>query len=68
MRRIDVSLGEHSTTQYHGDLMSVDAIVLGFATVDGFHVEGVAEHEVDAFTSAQIGEPIPGEDALDSDY
>ncbi len=49
-------------------MTQVDAIVLGFAAVDGFHVEGMAEHKVDALASAQIGEPLPGEDALDRDY
>ncbi len=33
--------------------------------MDGLHVEGVAEDELDAFPAAQIGEPVPGEDALD---
>jgi hypothetical protein len=35
--------------------------------VDGLHVEGVAQNELDAFFSAKIGQPIPGEDALDGD-
>jgi hypothetical protein len=35
--------------------------------VDGLHVEGVAEDELDPFPPAQIGEPVPGEDALDGD-
>jgi hypothetical protein len=32
--------------------------------VDGLHVEGVAENEGDLLGSAEIGQPIPGEDAL----
>jgi hypothetical protein len=44
--------------------LGVDLIVLGFPAVDGFHVQGVAEHEGNPFTVAQIGNPIPGEDAL----
>ncbi len=42
-------------------------VVLGFAAVDGLHVEGVSEDELDAFGAAEIGEPVPGEDALDGD-
>ena len=66
--RVDVCLREHATAQYYGDLVSVDAIVFGFAAVDGFHVEGVAEYEVDSFAAVAIGEPVPGGDALDGDY
>jgi hypothetical protein len=35
--------------------------------MDRFHVESVAEDELDPLLSAQIGEPIPGKDALDGD-
>ena len=35
--------------------------------MDGSHVERVPEKELDAFASAQVSEPIPGEDALDTD-
>jgi hypothetical protein len=37
------------------------------AAVDGLHVQGVAEHERDLLGHAQIGEPVPTEDALDAD-
>jgi hypothetical protein len=36
--------------------------------VDGFHVQGVAEGEMDAFAAAEVGEPVPGKHALDGDY
>ncbi len=32
--------------------------------MDRIHVQCVAEHESDPFPAAQIGDPIPGEDAL----
>jgi hypothetical protein len=35
--------------------------------VDGFHVQRVAEHEVDVLFVAEVGEPVPGEHALDAD-
>ena len=47
--------------------MGVDAIVLGLAAVDGFHVQRVAEHEGDPLAGAEIGEPVPGEDAFHRD-
>lgn len=51
----------------HGDLVRVDSVVLRFTAVDGLHVESVAEHEANALARAQIGESVPGEDALDGD-
>jgi hypothetical protein len=63
--RIDVGLGEHPAPQQDGDLVGVDPVVLGFAAVDGFHIEGVPEDEADPFGGAEIGEPVPGEHALD---
>ena len=64
---VNVRLREHTAAQQHGDLVGVDLVVFGFAAVDGFHVEGVAEDEGDAFLGAQVREPVPGEDALDGD-
>ena len=39
--------------------------VFGFAAVDGFHVKRVAQDELDSFLGAQIGQPVPAEDAFD---
>jgi hypothetical protein len=44
--------------------MRVDLIVFGFAAVDGFHVEGVAQDKGDVFFNAQVSDPIPGEHAF----
>ena len=32
-----------------------------------FHLEGMTENEADAFSSAQIGQPVPGEEAFNAD-
>ena len=41
---------------------------LVFAAVDRFHVKGMTEDEGDAFAlGTEIGQPVPGEDALDGD-
>jgi hypothetical protein len=66
-RGIDVGLGQGTGAEQHRDLVGVDAIVLGLTAVDGLHVEGMAEHERDAFAGAQIGEPVPAEGALGGD-
>ena len=48
--------------------MRVDLVVLGLAPVDGLHEQRVAEHEANPLLRAQIGEPIPGEDAFAGDH
>jgi hypothetical protein len=39
----------------------------GTASVDGLHVEGAAENEGNVLLGAEVGEPVPAEDALDAD-
>ena len=67
LRRVDVRLGKHSSPHEGRDLVGVDAVVLGLAAVDGLHVERVAEDEGDALLGAEVGQPVPGEGALDRD-
>jgi len=50
-----------------GDLPGIDAIVLGLASVDGFHIEGMAELEDDAVFFARVSQPVPEKDALTAD-
>ena len=64
---VDVGEGEVAAAQQAGDLAGVDAVVLGLAAVDGLHVEGVADEEGDVCSAAEVGEPVPGEHALDAD-
>ena len=45
-----------------------DAAVLGLAPVNGLHVQGVAEDEGDPLLGAEVGDPVPGEDALDGHH
>jgi hypothetical protein len=47
--------------------VAIDLVVLGLSSVDGLHVEGMTEDELDPLPSAEIGEPVPGEHALDGD-
>ena len=63
--RVDIGLRDHAAAQECGDLKSIDPIVLGFAAVDGFHVQSMTEDEEDFLTGAQVGNPIPSEHALD---
>jgi len=65
---INVSLRKHASTKQGRDLERVDAVILGFASMDGFHVERVTEHEVDAFVPTKVREPVPSEYAFDRDH
>jgi hypothetical protein len=47
--------------------MGVDLVVLRLAPVDRLHVERVPEHEWDRLARAEIGEPVPAEDAFAAD-
>jgi hypothetical protein len=35
--------------------------------MDGLHIEGMTEDELDLLVAAKVSNPIPGEDALDAD-
>jgi hypothetical protein len=62
---IDISLREHTTTQQRRNLLRVDLVVFGLATMDSLHIEGMAEDKRDAFIGTQVSELVPGEHALD---
>jgi hypothetical protein len=65
--RIHRGLREHAATEQDGDLLRVDFVVFGLPTMDGLHVQGMAEDERDAFVSTQVGQPVPGEQTFDRD-
>jgi hypothetical protein len=44
--------------------VGIDLVVLGFAPVDGLHVQRMPEDEGDPLLCAEIGEPVPREDAF----
>ena len=64
---IDIGLREHATTEQDRDLVGIDLVVFRFATVDGLHVEGMAQDKGNPFLRAEVGEPGPGEQAFDRD-
>ena len=47
--------------------MRVDLLVFGLAAVNRLHVERVAQDEGNTFSGAEVGEPVPGEDAFDAE-
>ena len=65
--RIDLGFREHATAQQSGNLVGIELVIFGLAAMDGFHVEGVSKDKGDGLFSTEIGEPLPGEHALDCD-
>ena len=65
--RIDIGLGDEIGAQQVGNLFGVDAVVLVFAAVDGFEVEGMGQDEGQAGGLAGIGQPVPAEHAFGAD-
>jgi hypothetical protein len=61
-------LREHPAAQQGSDFVRIDLIVFRFATMDGFHIEGMTKDEGNALTAAQVGKPIPGEDTFDGHH
>ena len=64
---IDVAGGKVAASQQHGQFLGVDAIALGFATMDGFEVERVSQQEAKVLLMAEIGQPIPVEGRFAAD-
>src|SRR5215218_3480789 len=62
---IDIGVGEIAAPQQRGDLVGVEPVVLRLAAVDRFHVESMAEDKGDPLFAAQVGDPVPAEQALD---
>ena len=64
---VDVAGGEVPASQQHRKFLRVDAISLGFAAVDSFQIESVAEQESQVLIVAEIGEPVPIESGFAAD-
>ena len=47
--------------------LRVDRVMCGLAAMDGLHGEGMTEDDRDRCIGAEVGEPVPGEQACDRD-
>ncbi len=61
--RINIGHGHHAVPKQGRYLIGVYFVVLGFAAMDGFHIENMAKDEGNIFFTAEIGEPVPSKDA-----
>jgi hypothetical protein len=48
--------------------VGIEFVVLGLAAVNGFHVQGMTQHKGNVLARADIGNPVPGEDAFHADH
>jgi len=64
---VGVSLWYQSALEQERDLLGIDLIILGLSAMDRSHIQGVAQHKGKRLPTAEIGDPIPGEDAPDGD-
>lgn len=65
--RVDVGLRHQTSPEQGGRLVGVDPVVLGLGTVNGTHVESMPQDEGNAFSGAEVCQPVPGVDAFDAD-
>ena len=63
--RRDRGLGEHAAAQESGNLVGSDRIVLRRAAMEGLPREGRTEDKREVVFGTQVGEPVPGDEALD---
>jgi hypothetical protein len=64
---VDVGLGQHAAAQQHGNFLGIDLVIFGLPAVDGFHVQRMPEDKRHPCACTQIGQPVPREDACDTD-
>jgi hypothetical protein len=60
-------LRAQAATEQGGNRWRIPCGRLGLAAMDGCHGEGLTEDTRDAFVGPEVGEPVPGEQACDSD-
>jgi len=65
--RIGIRQGEVTTTEQMGDLVRIDAIILGLSAMDELHVQGVTDDERNVVLGAPIRQPVPAKHAFDAD-
>jgi hypothetical protein len=63
---VHVGLGQQAAAQQHRHLMGIDRVVFRLAPMDRFHIQGMSKDQRKAFTAAEGGEPVPGEDPFNA--
>jgi hypothetical protein len=61
---VDIAQRKGSATHQPSDLLAVELVVLLLPSMNGLHVQSVAEDERDLLHQAEVSQPVPGEHAL----
>ena len=64
---IDLGLGPHAPAPEHRHVLGIDVVVFGLTAVEGLPRQGMPEDTRHRFACTQIGQPVPGKDACDTD-
>jgi hypothetical protein len=64
---ISVGEGKHTASQHGCDLQRIDAVVLRFAAVDCFHIQGMTKGKGNLMFLTEVCHPIPTEHAFNAD-
>src|SRR5262245_42584288 len=67
LRGIDVGRRNEIGPQQMGQFLRIDAVILGFAAVNGLEIKGMGQDEGEAGLVAGIGQPVPAEHAFAAD-
>ena len=65
--RIDRGLREHAAAQKRRNLVGIDRVIFRLTAMDRLHGEGMTEDKRNSLAGTQVGQPVPGEDAFDTD-
>ena len=65
--RIDLGLRAPTTAKKGRNVVGIERVVFGLAPREGFHVEGVTQHDGNPLLSTEISQPVPGEEPFDTD-
>ncbi len=64
--RVDIGQRECSPLKDRCDLPGINSVVLGFSSMNGFHVQRMSENERDPFFCAEVCDPVPCKNAFNS--
>ena len=60
-------MGERPPTQEPGNVWGIEAVVCGFAALEGFHRQRVPKAKRNAFPGPEVGQPLPGAETVAAD-
>jgi hypothetical protein len=65
---VHISQWEISPSHQCGNLVGIYAVILGFAAVNGTHVQGMPKDELDTLVLTEISHPVPAVHTLNTEH